>query len=75
MDYSSLLGPDRYDLAVTLAKQYHLDPSQVLFGYLQVVSQVTGGPNGPNAAQADLHEPQVRAAINQEFDHFLKQRH
>lgn len=38
MDYSSLLGPDRYDLAVTLAKQYHLDPSQVLFGYLQVVS-------------------------------------
>ncbi|WP_262338812.1 hypothetical protein [Lactiplantibacillus plantarum] len=33
MDYSSLLGPDRYDLAVTLAKQYHLDPSQVLFGY------------------------------------------
>lgn len=43
MDYSSLLGPDRYDLAVTLAKQYHLDPSQVLFGYLQVVSQVTGG--------------------------------
>ena len=45
MDYSSLLGPDRYDLAVTLAKQYHLDPSQVLFGYLQVVSQVTGHVN------------------------------
>ncbi|WP_434432213.1 hypothetical protein [Lactiplantibacillus paraplantarum] len=72
MDYSSLLGPDRYDLAVALAKQYHLDPSQVLFGYLQVVSQVTGGTE---AGQADLHEPRVRAAINQEFEHFLKRRH
>ncbi|MDV0431467.1 hypothetical protein RXV91_11390 [Lactiplantibacillus sp. DA1] len=72
MDYSSLLGPDRYDLAVTLARQYHLDPSQVLFGYLQVVSQVTGGAD---ATQADLHEPRVRAAINQDFDRFLKQRH
>ena len=72
MDYSSLLGPDRYDLAVTLAKQYHLDPSQVLFGSLQVVSQVTGGTD---AEHADLHEPKVRAAINQEFEHFLKRRH
>lgn len=72
MDYSSLLGPDRYDLAVTLAKQYHLDPSQVLFGYLQVVSQVTGGTD---AEHADLHEAKVRAAINQEFEHFLKRRH
>ncbi|MBQ0837046.1 hypothetical protein KBP51_11470 [Lactiplantibacillus pentosus] len=72
MDYSSLLGPDRYDLAVTLAKQYHLDPSQVLFGYLQVVSQVTGGTD---AEHADLHEPKVRAAINREFEHFLKRRH
>lgn len=72
MDYSSLLGTDRYDLAVTLAKQYHLDPSQVLFGYLQVVSQVTGGTD---AEHADLHEPKVRAAINQEFEHFLKRRH
>ena len=72
MDYSSLLDPDRYDLAVTLAKQYHLDPSQVLFGYLQVVSQVTGGTD---AEHADLHEPKVRAAINQEFEHFLKRRH
>jgi hypothetical protein len=72
MDYSSLLGPDRYDLAVTLAKQYHLDPSQVLFGYLQVVSQVTGGTD---AEHADLHEPKVRAAINQGFEHFLKRRH
>ncbi|WP_048000285.1 hypothetical protein [Lactiplantibacillus herbarum] len=72
MDYSSLLGPDRYDLAVSLAEQYHMDPSQVLFGYLQVVSQVTGGTD---AEHADLHEPRVRAAINTAFEQFLKRRH
>ncbi|MFB9770298.1 hypothetical protein [Lactiplantibacillus modestisalitolerans] len=72
MDYSALLGPDRYDLAVQLAGQYHLDPSQVLFGYLQVVSRMTGAqPDDP----ADLKDPRVRAAINTEFDHFLKRRH
>ncbi|RRK11478.1 hypothetical protein D1831_01955 [Lactiplantibacillus garii] len=72
MDYSALLGPDRYDLAVALAGQYHLDPSQVLFGYLQVVSRVTGEQA---AQQADLKDPRVRQAINTAFDHFLKRRH
>ncbi|MFC6182205.1 hypothetical protein [Lactiplantibacillus daowaiensis] len=71
-NYSALLGPDRYDLAVKLAQQYHLDPSQVLFGYLQVVSDVTGGTE---ADQADLHDPKVMAVVNEQFDHFLKRRH
>ena len=71
-DYSALLGPDRYDLAVKLATQHHLDPSQVLFGYLQVVSEVTGSQD---SVQADLHDPQVRRAINEQFSHFLNQRH
>lgn len=70
MDYSALLGPDRYDLAVALAAQYHLDPSQVLFGYLQVVSQVSGTDQ-----QADLKDPQVIQQINTNFEHFLKRRH
>lgn len=71
-DYSTLLGPDRYDFAVRLATQYHLDPSQVLFGYLQVVSEVTGDkqPVGDN-----LHDPKVVRVINEQFDHFLKRRH
>lgn len=71
-DYSALLGPDRYDFAVRLATQYHLDPSQVLFGYLQVVSDVTGDnqPVGDN-----LHDPKVVRVINEQFDHFLKRRH
>ncbi|VDG18986.1 hypothetical protein [Lactiplantibacillus mudanjiangensis] len=71
-NYSALMGPDRYDLAVNLAQQYHLDPSQVLFGYLQVVSDITGGTA---AEPADLHDPKVMDAINTQFDHFLKQRH
>lgn len=69
-DYSGLLGPDRYDLAVKLATQYHLDPSQVLFGYLQVVSEVAG-----DQTQSNLQDPKVRRAINQQFEHFLKKRH
>ncbi|WP_338208722.1 hypothetical protein [Lactiplantibacillus paraxiangfangensis] len=72
MDYSALMGPDRYDLAVSLASQYHMDPSQVLFGYLQVVSRVTGDQK---MTKADLEDSRVRQAINTEFDHFLKQRH
>lgn len=71
-DYSVLLGPDRYDLAVKLAAQYHLDPSQVLFGYLQVVSEVTGSSD---REAADLHDPRVRRAINEQFGHFLNRRH
>ncbi|MFD1421025.1 hypothetical protein [Lactiplantibacillus songbeiensis] len=71
-DYSTLLGPDRYDLAVSLGQQYHLDPSQVLFGYLQVVSDVTGGDQ---PQLGDLHDPKILAVINEQFDHFLKQRH
>jgi len=71
-DYSTLLGPDRYDLAVSLGRQFHLDPSQVLFGYLQVVSAVTGGDK---PQPSDLHDPKVVAVINEQFDRFLQQRH
>ncbi|AVK63486.1 hypothetical protein C5Z26_04935 [Lactobacillus sp. CBA3606] len=71
-NYAALLGPDRYDLAVKIAQQYHLDPSQVLFGYLQVVSDVTGDQQ---ATQADLHDPVVLQKIADQFDRFLKQRH
>jgi len=69
-DYSTLLGPDRYDFAVQLAGQYHLDPSQVLFGYLQVVSDVSGSDQ-----PGDLQDPKLKQVINEQFDHFLKQRH
>jgi len=69
-DYSALLGPDRYDFAVRLATQYHLDPSQVLFGYLQVVSDVSGTDQ-----PGDIHDPKLVKVINEQFDHFLKQRH
>ena len=71
-DYSALLGPDRYDFAVRLATQYHLDSSQVLFGYLQVVSEVTGETQ---PADGDLHDPKVIKVVNEQFDHFLKRRH
>ncbi|ETY73666.1 hypothetical protein [Lactiplantibacillus fabifermentans] len=71
-DYSALLGPDRYDIAVRLSTQYHLDPSQVLFGYLQVVSEVTGGDHATKGA---LDDPKVMAVINEQFEHFLKRRH
>lgn len=74
MDYSALLGPDRYDLAVQLGTQYHLDAGQVLFGYLQVVSQVTGDQQ-PDVAAADLHDSRTLQVINEQFEHFLKQRH
>ncbi|MFC6202101.1 hypothetical protein ACFP1L_09500 [Lactiplantibacillus nangangensis] len=69
-DYSALLGPDRYDFAVRLATQYHLDPSQVLFGYLQVVSEVSDTDQ-----PGDIHDPKLVKVINEQFDHFLKQRH
>jgi len=44
----------------------------VLFGYLQVVSEVTGGDQ---PQLGDLHDPKILAVINEQFDHFLKQRH
>lgn len=69
-NYAFLLGPNRYDFAVQLAAKYHLDPSQVLFGYLQVVSEVTGSDQ-----PGDLHDPKVTKVINDRFDRFLKQRH
>ena len=71
-DYSAVWGRGLYDIVVSMAKQHQLDPSQVMFGYLQVVSEVTGSQD---SVQADLHDPQVRRAINEQFSHFLNQRH
>ena len=68
-DYSALLGDQRYDLAVSLGQQFHLDPSQVLYGYLQILSQTAGQPTDHGDRLAD---PQVKQMVNLKFDQFLK---
>lgn len=61
--FAALMGADRFDFATQLAQQTGLDPSQVLFAYLQITASVAGaGLSGDTARQR---------AIDQQFQRFL----
>ncbi|MDT6981172.1 hypothetical protein [Levilactobacillus zymae] len=61
--FAALLGAQRFELATQLAQQTGLDPSQVLFAYLQITASVAAmGLSGETARQR---------TIDQRFQRFL----
>ncbi|GEO68845.1 hypothetical protein [Levilactobacillus acidifarinae] len=61
--FAALMGAHRFEFATQLAQQTGLDPSQILFAYLQITASVAGmALSGETARQR---------TIDQQFQQFL----
>lgn len=54
--YAAMLTPDRFDLALKLATQYHLDASQIMFAYLEITANVAEPGKGVTDRQKEIDQ-------------------
>jgi len=54
--YAAMLTPDRFDLALKLAAQYHLDASQIMFAYLEITANVVEPAKNVTDRQKEIDE-------------------
>jgi len=61
--FEKMNGESRFELATKLANDFHLEPSQVLFAYLQTVTEVS--ENNQNDSRIEKLQPEIDAAFGQ----------
>ncbi len=54
--YAAMLTPNRFDLALKLAAQYHLDASQIMFAYLEITANVAELAKNVTDRQKEIDE-------------------